>query len=52
MLGGADGFSVLRRFKAELPETKVVLMTGHGNSSAGLAGADWKLSKGKGRPGR
>ena len=30
MLGGADGYSVLRRFKEELPETKVVLMTGHG----------------------
>ena len=35
-LGGADGFSVLRRFKAELPATKVVLMTGHGTASGAL----------------
>jgi two-component system, NtrC family, response regulator AtoC len=32
VLGGADGYSVLRRFKEELPETKVVLMTGHGTA--------------------
>jgi two-component system response regulator AtoC len=36
MLGGADGFAVLRRFKAELPETKVVLMTGHGDAAGAL----------------
>lgn len=36
MLGGADGFSVLRRFKEELPQTKVVLMTGHGSASGAL----------------
>src|ERR1700676_2027761 len=36
MLGGADGFSVLRRFKEELPETKVVLMTGHGSAGGAL----------------
>jgi two-component system response regulator AtoC len=36
MLGGIDGFAVLRRFKAELPETKVVLMTGHGNAVGAL----------------
>ena len=36
MLGGADGFSVLRRFKDELPETKVVLMTGHGSAAGAL----------------
>ncbi len=35
-LGGADGFSVLRRFKAELPGTKVVLMTGHGTAEGAL----------------
>ena len=35
-LGGADGFSVLRRFKAELPSTKVVLMTGHGTAEGAL----------------
>jgi two-component system response regulator AtoC len=35
-LGGADGFSVLRRFKAELPLTKVVLMTGHGTAEGAL----------------
>ncbi len=33
ILGGADGFSVLRRFKQELPQTKVVLMTGHGSAA-------------------
>ncbi len=30
ILGGANGFSVLKRFKEELPETKVVLVTGRG----------------------
>ena len=36
VLGGADGFSVLRRFKEELPDTKVVLMTGHGSAAGAL----------------
>jgi len=36
VLGGADGFSVLKRFKEELPQTKVVLMTGHGSASGAL----------------
>jgi len=36
ILGGADGFAVLRRFKQELPETKVVLMTGHGSAAGAL----------------
>src|SRR5438093_4313359 len=36
MLGGADGFAVLRRFKEELPDTKVVLMTGHGSAAGAL----------------
>lgn len=36
MLGDADGFSVLRRFKEELPRTKVVLMTGHGSAAGAL----------------
>ena len=35
-LGGADGFSVLRRFKSELPATRVVLMTGHGTAEGAL----------------
>lgn len=35
VLGGADGFSVLHRFKERSPKTRVVLMTGH--SSAGGA---------------
>src|SRR5437660_6709036 len=35
-LGGADGFAVLRRFKEELPETRVVLMTGHGSATGAL----------------
>jgi two-component system, NtrC family, response regulator AtoC len=36
VLGGANGYSVLRRFKEELPETKVVLMTGHGSAAGAL----------------
>jgi two-component system, NtrC family, response regulator AtoC len=36
MLGGANGFEVLRRFKEDLPETKVVLMTGHGSGEGAL----------------
>ncbi|MDT7605457.1 MAG: two-component system, NtrC family, response regulator AtoC [Acidobacteriota bacterium] len=36
MLGDADGFQVLRRFKEELPDTQVVLMTGHGTAIGAL----------------
>lgn len=36
MLGGANGYSVLRHFKEKLPETKVVLMTGHGSAAGAL----------------
>jgi DNA-binding NtrC family response regulator len=36
LLGGADGFAVLRRFKEALPETQVVLMTGQGNAAGAL----------------
>lgn len=36
MLGGVNGFSVLRRFKEELPQTKVILMTGHGSAVGAL----------------
>jgi len=36
MLGGANGYSVLRHFKDKLPETKVVLMTGHGSAAGAL----------------
>ena len=36
MMGGANGFSVLKRFKEELPQTKVVLMTGHGSAAGAL----------------
>jgi len=36
MLGGADGFAVLRRFKAEMPDAKIVLMTGHGSAAGAL----------------
>ncbi|MGZ8843342.1 MAG: sigma-54-dependent transcriptional regulator, partial [Pyrinomonadaceae bacterium] len=36
MLGGLDGYAVLRRFKEVLPETKVVLMTGHGHAAGAL----------------
>jgi len=36
MMGGANGFSVLKRFKEELPQTRVVLMTGHGSAAGAL----------------
>jgi DNA-binding NtrC family response regulator len=36
ILGGADGFSVLKRFKQQQPRAKVVLMTGDGNASGAL----------------
>src|SRR5438876_9486650 len=36
VMGGANGFSVLKRFKEELPQTKVVLMTGHGSAVGAL----------------
>jgi two-component system, NtrC family, response regulator AtoC len=36
MLGGANGYSVLRRFKEKMPEAKVVLMTGHGTGAGAL----------------
>ncbi len=35
-LGGANGFSVLRRFKEELPDVRVVLMTGRGSALGAL----------------
>src|ERR1044071_2201669 len=36
LLGDANGFQVLRRFKDELPDTQVVLMTGHGTALGAL----------------
>lgn len=39
MLGGANGYSVLRHFKEKLPEAKVVLMTGHGTAAGALDAA-------------
>src|ERR1700741_2194463 len=39
MLGGANGYSVLRHFKEKLPEAKVVLMTGHGSAAGALDAA-------------
>ncbi|HEX3084933.1 MAG TPA: sigma-54 dependent transcriptional regulator [Pyrinomonadaceae bacterium] len=36
ILGGVDGYAVLRRFKEALPETKVILMTGHGHAVGAL----------------
>jgi DNA-binding NtrC family response regulator len=36
ILGGADGFTVLKRFKEKQPGAKVVLMTGNGNASGAL----------------
>ena len=39
VLGGADGYTVLRHFKEKMPETKVVLMTGHGTAEGALDAA-------------
>lgn len=36
LLGGANGYSVLRHFKEKMPEAKVVLMTGHGTAAGAL----------------
>jgi two-component system, NtrC family, response regulator AtoC len=36
MVGGANGYSVLHRFKEKMPEAKVVLMTGHGSVAGAL----------------
>ena len=36
LLGGADGYCVLRHFKEKVPETRVVLMTGHGSAVGAL----------------
>ena len=39
VLGGEDGFSVLRRFKEEQPDAQIVLMTGHGSAVGALDAA-------------
>src|SRR6185436_7909312 len=39
VMEGADGFAVLRHIKRELPDTKVVLMTGQGNATGALDAA-------------
>jgi two-component system response regulator AtoC len=36
LLGGENGFAVLRRFTAERPEAQVILMTGHGSAAGAL----------------
>lgn len=36
VLGGENGFAVLRRFNEEQPQAKVVLMTGHGSAAGAL----------------
>jgi two-component system response regulator AtoC len=36
MLGGENGYQVLRRFKEESPGTQVILMTGHGSAVGAL----------------
>ena len=36
MLGGLDGFAVLRRFAKEQPSAQVILMTGHGSAVGAL----------------
>lgn len=41
VMGGADGFSVLRRFKEELPGTRVVLMTGYGTAAGAMDASVW-----------
>jgi DNA-binding NtrC family response regulator len=39
ILGGEDGFAVLRRFTEEQPDAQVVLMTGHGSAVGALDAA-------------
>src|SRR5919202_556597 len=39
MLGGEDGFAVLRRFSEEKPAAQVILMTGHGSAVGALDAA-------------
>jgi DNA-binding NtrC family response regulator len=41
MLGGADGYAVLRAFAARCPQAKVVLMTGHGSAAGALDATAW-----------
>lgn len=36
LLGGKNGFAVLRRFTAEQPKAQVILMTGHGSAVGAL----------------
>ncbi len=36
VLGGIDGYAVLRRFSEKLPEARFVLMTGHGSAVGAL----------------
>lgn len=36
IMGGADGYEVLRRFTEEQPKARVVLMTGHGSAAGAL----------------
>lgn len=36
LLGGTDGYAVLRRFTAEQPTARVILMTGHGSAVGAL----------------
>ncbi len=36
MMGGADGYAVLRRFTESQPDTRFVLMTGHGSAAGAL----------------
>ena len=36
MLGGEDGFAVLRRFSEQKPDAQVILMTGHGSAVGAL----------------
>ena len=40
-LGGADGFTVLHRFKAEMPAVPVVLMTAYASASSALDAASF-----------
>lgn len=36
MLGGTDGYAVLRRFSEQQPEARFILMTGHGSAAGAL----------------
>ncbi|MCV4656138.1 response regulator, partial [Escherichia coli] len=36
LLGDADGYELLRRFRDEMPEARFVMTTGHGSAAGAL----------------